>query len=415
MKANINEVVTFIDYLSAGMNRVNLVETKTQASPKQVNWINHYADLERDDRGYIQRITVDGRTYDFQVNTNGVVTNVITSLLAPVNDSVWTFRDQPRRLDVLANDSRLEGGPVLLAGVNQPAHGTVTTNADGSVIYAPASGYSGNDSFTYSVTSSAGGSANAMVSIEVVNPAAPTGAMLVEYWHNIGGGTVSGLTGNANFPNNPTVKYYTNSAFELRSNYGDNYGSRARTLLIPSASGSYTFWIASDDNSELWFSTNSDAANKKLIAYVSDWASPRQWTKFASQQSAPIPLVAGQAYYLETLHKDGASLDNLAVAWQGPAPLTATNVIAAANLKQPFAGFSAPRFISDPLVKPTATPGALYTGTLANNVIDTNANETLIFSKLSGPQWLAIDPAGTPVRNSECREPGHQQFRCPCH
>jgi hypothetical protein len=395
MKANINEVATFIDFLSAGMNRVNLVETKTQASPKQVNWINHYADLERDDRGYLQRITVDGRTYDFQVNTNGVVTNVITSLLSPVNDTLWTFRDQPRRVDVLANDSRLEGGPVLLAGVNPPAHGLVTTNADGSVLYFPASGYVGNDSFTYSVSSAAGGLASATVAIEVVNPAAPTGTMLVEYWHNIAGGSVSSLTGNANFPGNPTVKFYTNSAFELRSNYGDSYGSRARTLLVPGVSGSYRFWIASDDNSELWFSTNSDPANKQIIAYVGDWTSPRQWTKFASQESAPISLIAGQAYYLETLHKDGSSLDNLAVAWQGPAPFTATNVVAAANLRHPFAGFSAPRFVDDPLLKPAATPGRLYAGTLANSVIDTNANETLTFSKLGGPPWLSIAASGT--------------------
>jgi hypothetical protein len=394
MKANINEVATFIDYLSAGMNRVNLVETKTQASPKQVNWINHYADLERDDRGYIRRLTVDGRTYEFQVNTNGVVTNVITSLLSPVNDAVWTFRDQPRRLDVLANDSRLEGGPVQLAGVTQPAHGSVSTNADGSLYYAPATGYSGYDSFTYSVTSSAGGSASAAVSIEVVNPAASAGTMLVEYWHNIGGGTVSSLTGNANFPSNPTVKYYTNSAFELRSNYADNYGSRVRTLLIPSVTGNYNFWIASDDNSELWFSTNSDAANRKLIAYVSDWTDPRQWTKFASQRSAAIPLVAGQACYLETLHKDGASLDNLAVAWQGPAPFNTTNVIATANLKPPFWGFSAPRFSSDPLYKPMATLQLPYSGALAGDVVDTNVNETLTFSKISGPSWLAVDATG---------------------
>ena len=394
LKANINEVVTFIDFLSAGMNRVNLVETKTQASPKQVNWYNHYADLERDDRGYIQRLTVDGRAYDFQVNTHGVVTNVITSLLSPVNDKVWTFREQPRRFEVLANDSRLEGGPVLLAGVSQPAHGAVTINADGSVNYAPASGYVGNDSFTYSVTSTAGGSANATVFIEVVNPSAATGNMLVEYWHGIGGGAVSDLTGSAGFPDSPTVKFYTNSAFELRSNYGDNYGSRARTILIPSVSGNYTFWVASDDSSELWFSTNGDAANRKLIAYTSGWASPRQWTKFASQQSDPIPLLAGQPYYLETLHKDGASLDNLAVAWQGPAPFAATNVIAAVYLRQPFSGFAAPRFVSDPLSKPGATPGAPYTGTLASSVVDTNANEALTFSKLSGPQWLAVDAAG---------------------
>ncbi len=79
MKANINEVVTFIDYLSAGLNRVNLVETKYQSSPQQVNWFNHYADLERDDRGYITRLSVDGQTYDFTLDTNGIVTDVACS------------------------------------------------------------------------------------------------------------------------------------------------------------------------------------------------------------------------------------------------------------------------------------------------------------------------------------------------
>ncbi len=395
LRANINEVVTFIDFLSAGMNRVNLVETKTQASPNQVNWFDHYADLERDDRGYIQRITVDGRSYDFQVNTNGVVTNVVTSLLSPVNDTVWTFRDQPRRLEVLANDSRLEGGPVLLTGVAQPAHATVSTNADGSVIYAPVGGYVGHDSFTYSVTSTAGGSASATVFIEVVNASAATGTMLVEYWHNIGGGNaVSDLTKSTGFPHNPTVKFYINTAFELRSNYGDNYGSRARTMLVPSVSGNYTFWVASDDSSELWLSPSSDVANKTLIAYVSGWTSPRQWTRFASQQSAPISLVAGQVYYLETLHKDGASLDNLAVAWQGPAPFTATNVIAAPYLRHPFSGVSAPRFVIDPFTGPAATPGVPYATTLAGAVIDTNANETLRFDCLNGPAWLTVDPDG---------------------
>ena len=396
LKANINEVVTFIDFLSAGMNRVNLVETKTQASPKQVNWFNHYADLERDDRGYIQRITVEGRTYQFESNTNGVVTNVTTSLLAPGNDTAWTFRNQARLINVLANDSRLEGGTVQLAGVTTPAHGTVAANSDGSVIYRPATGYSGNDTFTYSVTSAAGGSASATVYVEVINSATTTGSLLVEYWNGIGSGTaVSDLTSHPNFPNTPGVKYFTNSVFELRSNVGDSYGSRVRSLLIPSVSGKYTFWIASDDSSELWMSTNSDAANKTLIAYLSGWASPRRWTQSASQQSAAIPLVAGQAYYLETLHKDGSSLDNLAVAWQGPAPLAGTNVIAATYLKQPFYGFAPPHFTSNPLTKSAATLNLPYLTVLTNDVTDTNANETLTFSKLTGPAWLAVAGNGT--------------------
>ncbi|MEI7946883.1 MAG: FG-GAP-like repeat-containing protein [bacterium] len=82
LKANINEVVTFIDFLSAGMNRINLVETKSEPSPKHVRWIDHYADLQRDDRGYIDRITVDGRDYSFGLREDGVVTNVLVRMVS---------------------------------------------------------------------------------------------------------------------------------------------------------------------------------------------------------------------------------------------------------------------------------------------------------------------------------------------
>ncbi|MFN3408487.1 MAG: Ig-like domain-containing protein [Limisphaerales bacterium] len=396
LRANINEVVTFIDFLSGGMNRVNLVETKYQASPQQVNWFDHYADLERDDRGYIRRLKVGNQTWQFDVNTNGVVTNLTTSLLAPQNDTCWTFRNAAREFDVLANDSRLEGGSVQLLSVNAPANGTVATNAAGRVLYTPNPGFVGNDSFTYTVTSAAGGAATATAFIEVITTNAPTGSLLIEYWHNIGSGTaVSDLTSHANFPNTPNVKRWTNSPFELPSNYADNFGSRARAQLVPTVSGTYTFWIASDDSSELWFSPDRDAVNKTLIASVSGWTSPREWTKFASQKSAPIPLVAGQAYYLETLHKDGSSLDNLAVAWSGPAPFDGTNVIAAANLIQPFAGFAPPQFTANPLVKPTAQPGVAYAHSIAGDVTDPSPGEVLTFSKLGGPAWLTVAANGT--------------------
>ena len=397
LKANINEVVTFIDFLSAGMNRVNLVETKTTNTvPTSVNWFNHFADLERDDRGYIRRISVEGQSYQLEVNTNGVVTNVVTSLLAPKNDTCWTFRDAARRLDVLANDSRLEGGPLLLADVTQPAHGAVVANSDGSVNYTPSAGYVGNDSFTYSVTSTVGGSGGARVFVEVVNTNVPTGNLLVEYWNNIGSGkAVTDLTDHTNFPNNPTVKYYTNSPFELRTNYADSYGSRVRAQFVAPANGDYRFWIAANDGGELWFSPNRNAADKTIIAYQTSWSAPREWTKYASQQSALIPLVAGQACYLETLHKEGGGGDNLAVAWQGPAPFGSTNLMSAANLVQPFAGFSPPRFTSDPLTKAVAIPGSAYAASLAGDVIDTNANEFLAFTKLSGPAWLSVAPGGT--------------------
>ena len=85
--------------------------------------------------------------------------------------------------------------------------------------------------------------------------------------------------------------------------------------------GSYTFWIAGDNQSELWLSTNDNPVNKVNIASVPDRTDPREWTKFPSQKSAspPITLTAGQRYYVEALQKEDGGEDNLAVGWAKPA------------------------------------------------------------------------------------------------
>ncbi len=48
------------------------------------------------------------------------------------------------------------------------------------------------------------------------------------------------------------------------------------------------------------------------------WTNSREWSKFASQQSAVITLKAGQKYYIEAIQKEGGGGDNLAVQWQLP-------------------------------------------------------------------------------------------------
>src|SRR6266576_7341784 len=50
---------------------------------------------------------------------------------------------------VLANDTDVDGNPLTAIVVTQPAHGTVTLNADGSFTYTPALNSNGSDSFTY--------------------------------------------------------------------------------------------------------------------------------------------------------------------------------------------------------------------------------------------------------------------------
>ncbi|MEI6606254.1 MAG: aryl-sulfate sulfotransferase [Verrucomicrobiota bacterium] len=142
-------------------------------------------------------------------------------------------------------------------------------------------------------------------------------SILREYWSDISGTAVSDLTSNANYPNSPTGSSQLTS-FEAPTDWADNYGTRVRGYITAPTTGSYVFWIASDDNSELWLSTNSDPANKTKIAYVQEWTNSQEWSKYGGQKSAAISLVAGQKYYVEALQKEGGGGDNLAVGWAKP-------------------------------------------------------------------------------------------------
>ena len=83
--------------------------------------------------------------------------------------------------------------------------------------------------------------------------------------------------------------------------------------IIPQTTGTYYFWIASDDNSQLWLSPNSDPATKVMIASLSGYANWHEWNKYSSQKSGPINLTAGVRYYVEVLHNEGNENDNLLV------------------------------------------------------------------------------------------------------
>jgi hypothetical protein len=108
--------------------------------------------------------------------------------------------------------------------------------------------------------------------------------------------------------------------FDCPTNFADNYGERIRGYITAPTTGSYTFWIASDDNSELWLSLDENPGNLKKIASItgSIWTGHNVWNAYPSQQSCPINLAGGKRYYIEVLHKEGTGGDNLSVGWQGP-------------------------------------------------------------------------------------------------
>lgn len=173
------------------------------------------------------------------------------------------------------------------------------------------------------------------VTINVVSNASPfqPGSISYALYDNLGSGQlVTDLTSNPRWPRDPSSELQMPS-FEGINNRASSYGAAMRGYLIPPVSGNYTFWIATDDNGELWMNTNSVSANLTpltRLAYISganNYSGPRQWTKFATQQSVSLGLTAGKAYYIEGRMKQGGGGDNFAVAWKGPATAFMTNVI----------------------------------------------------------------------------------------
>jgi DNA-binding beta-propeller fold protein YncE len=151
-----------------------------------------------------------------------------------------------------------------------------------------------------------------------------------ESWSGVTGDTVAALAAHPDYPNQPTSTQLR-SSFEAPADAGTSYGSRMRAYLLPPSSGTYHFWIASDDDSVLSLSPTFEESRAIQIANVPEATNPREWDKYPSQKSAPVELVAGQVYYIEALHREGVDHDHLAVAWTGTGMASPT-VIAGKHL-----------------------------------------------------------------------------------
>lgn len=146
-----------------------------------------------------------------------------------------------------------------------------------------------------------------------------------EWWFNVPGKSIDEARGNRTFLRGPSmVTVSRGPAAEAYTT--DNYACRYRAYLTPKESGEYRFWIAGDDQVELWLSADGPKYRKQRIASVKPkpwedpnspaWTGRGQWDLRGSQQSAVIRLAAGKEYFVEVLHKESGADDHMAVAWQ---------------------------------------------------------------------------------------------------
>src|SRR4030095_11643482 len=108
-------------------------------------------------------------------------------------------------------------------------------------------------------------------------PQLVTGFVNREFFLNIEGSTVAELTASPKFVANQPDGVSLLGSFEAPSRSGENYGQRLSDLTIPPTTGPYVFFIASDNDSELWLSSDETSQNKQLIASVTGNTLSRQW------------------------------------------------------------------------------------------------------------------------------------------
>lgn len=150
----------------------------------------------------------DSFTYTVQDNngqvSNGatvtVTVNDINDLPVAVGDSATTNENQPRTINVIANDSDIDGfiDPASVTLVSTSDNGAVLVNGDGTVTYTPNPDYNGTDAFSYRVLDDDGGQSNTAavtINVAVVDDPPVANADSVSLAED-GGGVTINLIGN---------------------------------------------------------------------------------------------------------------------------------------------------------------------------------------------------------------------------
>ena len=113
------------------------------------------------------------RTRAVALNSDMSITSYYTAPPPPnrppvaANDSATVNQDSSINLTVLANDSDSDGDSLTITSTTAPLHGLAAVNTNGTVTYTPVARFSGQDSFSYTISDGKGGSASATVNIQV--------------------------------------------------------------------------------------------------------------------------------------------------------------------------------------------------------------------------------------------------------
>ena len=171
-----------------------------------------------------------------------------------------------------------------------------------------------------------------------------------------------------------------NSRDVFPTDANDNYGATMEAILTPVESGSYRFFIYSDDASQLFLSTDDKAANLAQIAEETGccnfFTEPD-----SARTSEPIALTAGKKYFIRLIYKEGGGGDYGQVAWRKEGDKTA-----ASDLKPIDGKFLSAEAVASPagfIKSVTPTPKTVQAGNKLEIVhVDGRTSQTVAASSL---------------------------------
>ena len=163
------------------------------------------------------------------------------------DDSVATDEDTPVTIDMLTNDSDIDGDTLTVTSVSDPANGLVVVNGDNTVTYMPDANYYGTDSFIYEVSDGNGGTDTATVTV-TVNPAVGNPDAVDDYYEidqDSGANVLNVLDNDTDFPETLIITDKTNGS------HGNvviiNDGAQVTYTPNPSYVGPDSFTYTIDD------------------------------------------------------------------------------------------------------------------------------------------------------------------------
>jgi cysteine-rich repeat protein len=116
----------------------------------------------------------DSFTYTVRDPSNATATATVNVTVVAVNDPpvavndvINTDEDEAATIDPRVNDSDIDGNPLTVTAVTQPAVGGTVTRTNTSVTFTPALNFNGSTSFTYTISDGATGSATATITVNV--------------------------------------------------------------------------------------------------------------------------------------------------------------------------------------------------------------------------------------------------------